>query len=262
MTTVGFTRPSDRLEAGRELCRKYGLSCLCAPSLEPVHGSKETFALVKKIFTDCSAYFTVFASITAVEECIKEFGREMLLAYLEQTNVACTGESTAKALKEMVGRECDLVPEVYSGEAVAEEIKDEVGDKLVLLLRSDSGDDKIRTILQDAGAYVVDAAIYRMEPAPVGELHEELMDGIASGKVNAMVFSSPMTVRTFYDQMCGRFGKKKTDSYLQDIFKVAIGKPTSEAMEKIGLPADTMPEKSTFEGMLRTVKEYFEDTEN
>lgn len=262
MTTVGFTRPSDRLEAGRELCSKYGLSCLCAPSLEPVHGSEETFALVKKIFTDCSAYFTVFASITAVEECIKEFGKDMLLAYLDHTNVACTGESTAKALKEMVGRDCDLIPEVYSGEAVAEEIKDEVGDKLVLLLRSDSGDDKIRTILQDAGAYVVDAAVYGMEPAPVGELHEELMDGIASGKVNAMVFSSPMTVRTFYDQMCDRFGKEKTDSYLQDIFKVAIGKPTSEAMEKMGHPADTMPEKSTFEGMLRTVNEYFEDTEN
>jgi uroporphyrinogen-III synthase len=71
-----------------------------------------------------------------------------------------------------------------------------------------------------------------------------------------------MTVKTFYDQMCSRFGKEKTDSYLQDIFKVAIGKPTSKTMEEMGLPADTMPEKSTFEGMLRTVKEYFEDTEN
>ena len=71
-----------------------------------------------------------------------------------------------------------------------------------------------------------------------------------------------MTVKTFYEQMCGRFGKEKTDSYLQDVFKVAIGKPTFEAMEKMGLPADTMPEKSTFEGMLKVVKEYFESTEN
>lgn len=262
MTTVGFTRPSDRLEAGRELCAKYGLSCLCAPSMEPVHGSEETFTLVKKIFTDCSAYFTVFASITAVEECIKEFGKDMLLAYLDHTNVACTGESTAKALKERVGRDCDLVPEVYSGEAVAEEIKDEVGDKLVLLLRSDSGDDRIRTILQDAGAYVVDAAVYGMIPAPVGPLHEELMEGIVSGTVNAIIFSSPMTARTLYGQLCDRYGKERSDAALADIFKVAIGKPTKEAMDSMGIPADTMPEKSTFEGMLKTVAEYFRDSEN
>ncbi len=262
MTTVGFTRPSDRLEAGRELCRKYGLSCVCAPSMEPVHGSEETFSLVKKVFTDCDAYFTVFASITAVEECIKEFGKEMLLAYLEHTNVACTGESTAKALEEMVGRECDLVPETYSGECVAEEIKDEVGDKLVMLLRSDSGDDKIVKILENAGAYVVDAAVYGMIPAPVGPMHEELMQKIASGTINAMIFSSPMTVRTLYTQMSDKFGKNQADSYLNEVYKVAIGKPTSEAMEKLGIPADSMPEKSTFEGMLKTVAEYFSDTEN
>ena len=62
--------------------------------------------------------------------------------------------------------------------------------------------------------------------------------------------------------MSDRFGKEKTDAYLQDIFKVAIGKPTFEAMEKMGLPADTMPEKSTFEGMLKVVAEYFKDSEN
>ncbi len=262
MTTVGFTRPSDRLEAGRELCEKYGLSCLCAPSLEPSHGSEETFSLVKKVFSDCDAYFTVFASITAVEECIKEFGREMLLAYLEHTNVACTGESTAKALKAMVGRDCDLVPEVYSGECVAEEIKDEVGDKLVLLLRSDSGDDKIVKILEGAGAYVVDAAVYGMTPAPVGPMHEELMEGVVSGTVNAMIFSSPMTIRTFYSQMTDRYGRERTDAALADVYKVAIGKPTSEAMSAMGLPADALPEKSTFEGMLKVVKEYFSDSEN
>ncbi|MCQ2078936.1 MAG: uroporphyrinogen-III synthase [archaeon] len=262
MTTVGFTRPSDRLDAGMKICERMDLSCLCAPSLEPQHGSPETFALVKRILSEGSAYFTVFASITAIEECVKEFGKDMLSAYLDETYVACTGASTAKALKEMVGRDCDLVPEVYSGECVAEEIKDEVGDKLVLLLRSDSGDDRIRTILQDAGAYVEDMAVYGMVPAPFGPMHERLLDGIASGEVNAMVFSSPMTARTFYSQMQERFGKDKADELLSELFKVAIGKPTREAMEAMGIGVDATPEKSTFEGMLQVVADRFSDSDN
>lgn len=255
MITVGFTRPGDRLEAGKKICENLGIACLCAPSLEPKHGSPETFALVKKILSENSAYFTVFASMTAVEECVKEFGKDMLSAYLDYTNVACTGENTAKALKEAVGRDCDLIPEVYSGEGVAEEIKDEVGDKLVLLLRSDSGDDRIRTILQNAGAYVADAAVYGMTPAAVGPMHEELMDGIASGTVDALVFSSPMTAGTLYSQLENRFGKEKTDGYLSQTINVAIGKPTREAMEKMGIRVDGTPEKSSFEGMLKLAKE-------
>ncbi|MCQ2071216.1 MAG: uroporphyrinogen-III synthase [archaeon] len=259
MTTVGFTRPRERLEAGYASCKKLGLTGIGAPSLDPIHGKPEAFNRLKELLVSNEAYFVLFASITAVEECVKEFGKENLLILLEGTNVACTGSSTEKALKEMVGRDSDLVPEMYSAECVANEIADEVFEKTVVLVRSAVGDNKAVEILQDAGAYVEDIASYDMVPAAVGPDHERLMDGIASGEVDAMVFTSPLTAKTFYSQMQERFGKEKTDEYLADVYKVAIGKPTSEGMASIGLPADTIPAKSTFDGMLETVAEYFKD---
>lgn len=257
MITVGFLRPSDRLEAGIESCRKLGLSCICAPSLNPVHGSEQTFRQVKRILSDGSAYFTIFASITSVEECVAEYGKQALLDLLSTTNVACTGSTTASYLENEVGRKCDLIPETYSGMGVAEEIKDEVGDKLVLLLRSNSGDDRIVSILKDAGAYVVDAAVYSMVPSMVGESHIELMNAIAENIVDAMVFSSPMTFKIFYDQLTEYFGKPSADKYLSKMFKVAIGKPTGETMSLLGHTPDAFPEKSTFDAMLHSVLKKF-----
>lgn len=259
MITVGFTRPADRLEAGMEACKALGLSCICAPSLDPVPGSDITFEKIRSILSDGSAYFTVFASVTAVKICIDKFGKQTLYDLLNYTNVACTGPTTAEYLEKEVGRLCDLVPETYSGEGVAEELSDEVGDKLVLLLRSDSGDSHIVSILEEAGAYVVDAAVYSMVPAAVGEDHIRLMEGVADGSVDAMVFSSPMTFKTFYDQMKERFGTDNADTYLSELFTVAIGRPTAETMEMLGHTPDAVPEKSTFEAMLYTVKEFVKD---
>ncbi len=259
MTTVGFTRPADRLESGMELCRALGLSCICAPSLDPVPGSDATFEKIKSILSGRSAYFTVFASVTAVKMCIDKFGKETLSDLLTYTNVACTGPTTADYLEKEVGRACDLIPETYSGGGVAEELSDEVGDKLVLLLRSDSGDGHIVSILEEAGAYVVDAAVYSMAPAAVGEAHIRLMDGVRDGTVDAMVFSSPMTFKTFYDQMKERFGTADADAYLSELFTVAIGKPTAETMEMLGHAPDAVPERSTFEEMLHTVQEFVKD---
>lgn len=258
MTTVGFTRPSDRLEESKELCRQMGLGCICAPSLEPIHGTEKTFGLVKRILSEEDAYFIVFASTTAVDECVREFGKDALKEYLEHTNVACTGKKTAEHLESTVGRECDLIPETYSGECIAQDIADEVGDKLVLILRSDSPGSRMEDILKEAGAYVVDAPVYSMVPAPLGPDHTNLMDAVASGKIDAMVFSSPLTARTFLAQMDDRFEKKDSRKYLSDIFKVAMGKPTYEAMKMLECSADAVAGTSTFEGMLQTVKEHFD----
>ena len=259
MTTVGFTRPADRLEAGMEACKDLGLSCICAPSLDPVPGTDKTFEKIRNILSGRSAYFTVFASVTAVKTCVDKFGKQTLYDLLMYTNVACTGPTTAEYLEKEIGRACDLIPETYSGEGVAEELSDEVGDKLVLLLRSDSGDSRIVSILEEAGAYVVDVAVYSMVPAAVGESHIRLMEGVTDGTVNAMVFSSPMTFKTFYDQMKERYGTDNADACLSELFTVAIGKPTADAMEMLGHAPDAVPEKSTFDAMLHIVKKYLNE---
>lgn len=192
-----------------------------------------------------------------MEECVDEYGKEKLLALLEKTNVACTGSSTEKVLKRLTGRDTDLVPEVYSGVGVAEEIADEVAYKTVVLLRSAGGDGKIVDILEKAHAKVLDEPVYDMVPAQICEDTEELLEKTESGTLDALLMTSPNSFLVFYGQMTDRFGKDRTDEALRKTFKVAIGRPTAESMSKAGMPCDTIAETSTFEGMLETVKKKF-----
>ena len=257
MISVGFTRPRDRIAEGERICSEMGFEPFGAPSFDPVRGDKEVFDEIEEVLSSGEAYFTLFASITAVEECVDEYGREKLLALLEKTNVAFTGSSTEKVLKRLTGRDTDLVPEVYSGVGVAEEIADEVAYKTVVLLRSAGGDGKIVDILEKAHAKVLDEPVYDMVPAQICEDTEELLEKTESGTLDALLMTSPNSFLVFYGQMTDRFGKDRTDEALRKTFKVAIGRPTAESMSKAGMPCDTIAETSTFEGMLETVKKKF-----
>ncbi len=257
MISVGFTRPRQRISEGNDACSAMGFEPVGAPSLDPVRAGKDIFDAVEKELSSGTVYFTVFASATAVEECAAEYGKERLLALLEETNVACTGSSTEKALEKLVGRETDLVPETYSGVGVAEEIYDEVAYKTVVLLRSADGDGKIAEILERGKARVVDAHVYDMVPAPMCAETEILLERTASGDLDALLMTSPRSFRTFYGQMAERFGKDRADASLKKIFKVSIGKPTAGAMLECGIPCDSVAETSTFEGMLETVRRRF-----
>lgn len=257
MTSVGFTRPRKRLADGERACREAGFEPFGAPSLDPVPGDDAVFAEIEETLSSGEAYFTVFASITAVEVCVSHFGKERLLALLSETNVACTGSSTEKALKEKVGRDTDVVPEVYSGVGIAEEISDEVALKKVLLLRSAEGDHKIVDILRMAKAEVMDEPVYSMVPAPMCDETERLMDAIVSKKLDALLMTSPASFRTLLNELNDRYGPEMTKDGLSHTFKVAIGKPTAGEMALKGFPADALPEKSTFPGMLETVKKRF-----
>ncbi len=257
MISVGFTRPRDRIAEGERICSEMGFEPFGAPSFDPVRGDKVVFDEIEEVLSSGEAYFTLFASITAVEECVDEYGKEKLLALLEKTNVACTGSSTEKVLKRLTGRDTDLVPEVYSGVGVAEEIADEVAYKTVVLLRSAGGDGKIVDILEKAHAKVLDEPVYDMVPAQICEDTEELLEKTESGTLDALLMTSPNSFLVFYGQMTDRFGKDRTDEALRKTFKVAIGRPTAESMSKAGMPCDTIAETSTFEGMLETVKKKF-----
>lgn len=257
MISVGFTRPRGRIAEGERVCSEMGFEPFGAPSFDPVRGGREVFEEIEEVLSSGEAYFTLFASITAVEECFDEYGKDKLLALLENTNVACTGSSTEKALKRLVGRDSDLIPDVYSGVGVAEEIADEVAYKTVVLLRSAGGDAKIVEVLEKAKAKVLDEPVYDMVPAPICENTLELLDKTASGTLDALLMTSPNSFTVFYGQMVDRFGKEKTDDVLGKTFKVAIGIPTSESMRKAGIPCDAVAEVSTFEGMLETVRRKF-----
>lgn len=255
MISVGFTRPPERIAEAEQEIRKRGMQPYGAPSLVSVRGRDSVFEEIEETLSSGEAYFTVFASITAVECVVEEYGKEKVLALLSETNVACTGPSTEAAMQRLLGRGCDLVPEVYSGVGIATEIADEVCDKTVLILRSAEGDGGIVTILEEAGAVVLDEAVYAMEPAPFSPAHSALLDALGDGEIDVMLFTSPKSFTILLEQAEKWLGARKAHSSLESVCKMAIGLPTSKAMEKYGLEPQILPEKSTFAGMLDAVEE-------
>lgn len=250
--SVGFTRPRKRIAETAESIRARGWEPVGAPSLEVIHGDKLTYDMARNVLASGSAYFTVFGSITAVEECMKEWG-DALPGLLRLTEVACTGPRTAEHLLKGVGRTTDVIPETYTGIGVAETIAGEVKDKTVLLLRSGSGDMRMVGILEKAGAAVLDVATYDLVPSEVGSEMNDLMDRILNGNLDAMLFSSPLSASSFMDGLRAKAGVGKADAAMERVFKVAIGGPTAEGMREIGIEPNALPENSTFDGMLDAV---------
>ncbi len=251
MTTVGFTRPRDRIPESLEACRKWGFDALAAPSVEVVRGDGLQIRAAHDLVMSGLAYFTVFGSITAIDRCAEEYPD--LGDMLYRTNIACTGPSTAERLFERTGHRADVVPEKYSGVGIAEALAGEVGGRTVVLMRSDSGDGKIVDMLEAAGAAVFDVAVYRLAPAEATAETETLMRAVMEGGLDALLMTSPMSARNFARQIRGRYGEERADAALEKVLKVAIGAPTCEAMKSLGIPADRSARVSTFDGMLAEV---------
>ncbi len=255
MTAVGFTRPRERLAEGEEEARGLGLDPLCAPSLDVVHGRPEAYREAEGLLTAGRVSYTVFGSITAVNECRKEFG-ERLLPLLERTKVVCTGPSTAAHLERELHRPADLIPQIYSSEEIAREIGPACRGKQVLLLRSDAGERTVIELLSAAGAEVHDCAVYSLQPAGVTPELTALIAAVGDGSLGAMLFTSPLSAAEFVLHCREQLGDR-ADPCMKKVFKVAIGKPTAAALDRQHVPADALPAASTFVSMLETVRQHF-----
>lgn len=256
MITVAFTRPRERIPEAETMISALGMTPVGAPSLDVEHGRPRDYATAEELLGTGRAAFTVFGSMTAVEECRKEFG-DRLVPLLAHTQVICTGPSTAAYLAEKLGRQADLVPAVYSSECVAREIAGRAAGKDVLLLRSDAGEREIIDILQGAGAVVYDVPAYRLIPAGMTPELARIIETLGAGRLDAALFTSPLSAAEFVGHMRQGLGATRADAALAKVFKVAIGKPTAAALKRVHQEADALPDESTFASMLAAVKAHF-----
>jgi len=85
---------------------------------------------------------------------------------------------------------------------------------------------------------------------------DEMRSAILADKVDAIAFTSRMSVESFLDSI----GLEK-----EVIFKkakaAAIGPPTKEKLEEEGITVDIIPQNATFRDLLQTIKDRFEKGE-
>ena len=165
--------------------------------------------------------------------------------------LACIGPKTAAAARD-AGWTVDLVPEEYSSSGLVAALDGDVGGRRVAVARSDHGSDTLIDGLADAGADVTETVLYRLV-RPEGAGQSTVM--AAGGELDAVCFTSSLTVENFLDAAAERGVRQEAVAGLNRATVGAIGEPTRATAADVGIRVDVVPENATFEALATAVVE-------
>ena len=245
MTVLFFTRTKDRMQESVKIAEDMGFEVIGFQSVEIVHKDPAEIKREISLISNGWADIVVFASPTTVIECERAVGQDMANCF-GKTELLSIGPGTAKELRR-VGLD-SKVPEDYSSAGLVEFLGNSLSKRRITILRSDKGSDVLRKGFEKAGATVTEVAVYGLTKA------ESEVDGVISKKIDAYAFTSAFSARCFIDAVSERIGEERTIEMFRNSFVSAIGRPTADCLEKMGVRVDMIPENSTFTDLLTGIR--------
>jgi uroporphyrinogen III methyltransferase/synthase len=245
---IVITRPETQAEGFGEMLRLAGARVIAFPVIRV--GPPETWEKLDGALGRIGDYqWIVFTSANGVAfffERLRELGGD--IRDLKGIRIAAIGPATASAVAALRIR-VDLVPEEFVSEGVVKAFaKEDLAGSRVLLPRAAEARDVIPEGLAALGARCDIATTYRTVRSD--RTASELEPLFADGKVDAITFTSPSTVKNFLGIMGPGFR-------LPAGVRIAcIGPVTAAAARKAGLPVDILQERFTIPGMVDALKAY------
>ncbi len=184
-----------------------------------------------------------FTSTNAVRRTFEELERlGMDSRSFTGVLVISVGAATATALKER-GLVPDVVPITFSQEGICEALSESgVKGQVYLYPRAESVRETLRHTIPEQGGRLVDLILYRTETVP----ETSLPDPIQEGLVDVVTFTSPSTVRGFFE----RLGSPRAEEILGNTLVLAIGQTTKAALVERGVADVHTPDRSTVDDMV------------
>ena len=222
---VAITRPKDRAKKACEIVEKLGGSAVLAPTLdlEPVNTESLKELVERKDELDWIV-FTSPTTIVSLNMFYPDFIKNL------NCKLAVIGNKTGK-LAEKQGLKVDLMPEDFTAEGLIEEFKKrEITGKIIGIPRTASARPILPEELEKLGNEVILAEAYKslfpMDEASI----KELINKIENNQIDAITFTSPLTVENFF-QIAE--DKQKLAKLLNDnLLTVCIGPITAKALDK------------------------------
>ena len=232
---VAVFRPDDeRLREAVELLDSLGAT----PVADPMLAVDPTGA------TPADGDYVVFTSKTGVELAADA-------GWSPESTLCVIGAATAAAARD-AGWTVDRTPAEYSSAGLVDCLADEVDGARVEVARSDHGSDVLLSGLRAAGADVHETVLYRLvRPEGAGES----ADLAAAGELEGACFTSSLTVEHFLDAATERGVGDEAVVGLSDAVVGAIGPPTRETAEDLGVGVDVVPDAADFEMLATAVVE-------
>ncbi len=222
---VAITRPYDRANKACEIVKELGGTPILAPTLDlqPVN----TKSLKELVGRKDELDWIVFTSPTTLSS-LQEFYPEFLKTL--NCKVAVIGNKTGRIAREH-GLEVDLVPEDFTSEGLVEEFKRQnIRNQVIGVPRTLSARPTLVDGLEDLDNEVIVGEAYRslfpMDKVKV----EKLIQDMKAGKVDAITFTSPLTVENFFKIVVEE--ERISNLMSEDILTVAIGPITGRILEE------------------------------
>lgn len=243
------TRAQSQSAGLSELLRREGA--------EPVHFATiriqptDDWSAVDAALREVSHYdWVVFTSANAVRIWMERLHTLILDArVMASVRVAAIGPATAEALR-VAGVQVDLVPPEYVAEsALAVLGAERVSGRKILLPQAAAARTVLADGLEASGAAVTVLPLYDTLSAQ-GDAGAVLSE-IASGRIDAVTFTSSSTVRSFAQYA----GATDVAPLLRGIKVVCIGPITATTARGLGIRVDAVAAEHTIPGLVAALRE-------
>ncbi|OEC97995.1 MULTISPECIES: uroporphyrinogen-III synthase [Methanobrevibacter] len=225
---VAITRPEDRAKKACDIVEKLGGEPFLAPTLdlEPVN-SKSLKDLIKRKDELDWIIFTSPTTIVSLNKFYPDFLGSL------NCKLAVIGNKTGK-LAEENGLKVDLIPEDFTAEGLIEEFKErKITNQIIGIPRTLSARPVLPEELEKMGNTVILAEAYKSLFPMDKKAVKELISKIENKEIDAITFTSPLTVENFFKII---ENKEKIAKLLSDnILTVCIGPITAKVLKKYNI---------------------------
>lgn len=239
---VAITRPKDRAKKACKIVEKLGGTPVLAPTLDlkPVNTDSLKELVARKDELD----WIVFTSPTTIVS-LNKFYPDFIPTL--DCKLAVIGNKTG-TLAEKNGLKVDLMPEDFTAEGLIEEFKKRgITDKVIGIPRTASARPILPQELKKLGNEVILAEAYKSLFPMDEKTIKELFEKIENGDIDAITFTSPLTVENFFEVSDD---KEKLAKLLNDnLMTVSIGPITARVLDKYNI-AHIYPDTYTVPDMM------------
>ena len=222
---VAITRPKDRAKKACEIVKELGGVPVLAPTLdlEPVNTESLKNLVERKDDLDW-IIFTSPTTIVSLNKFYPDFIKTL------SCKLAVIGNKTGR-LAEKNGMTVDLMPEDFTAEGLIEEFKKRgITDKVIGIPRTASARPVLPEELEKLGNEIILAEAYKSLFPMDENAVKDLISKIENREIDAITFTSPLTVENFFEIV---EDKQKIAKLLsENLLTVCIGPITAKVLEK------------------------------
>lgn len=253
MKVIAIMRPASYLAESVKLAHSMGFAVVTAPMIDVVDKTDANFLGFVEHIMKGEVDYVIFTSANGVEfTLLKLDDPEGFIEQLNKTQIVAIGPETKKALlKSKI--QVSIVPESYSSQGLVEHLNGLEG-AVIEIARSSHGAPELVEGLRKKGAIVHETQVYQLI-SPRDERHTALMKRALAGEVDIFAFTSSMIVRNFMAIADEMGVKDELVRIMNEKTVAAIGKPTADTLSGFGVQVKILPERYTFEELLRECRE-------